>query len=616
MAMMHSRWPVRVLAVAVCLLVMGGGFVAISWGHGRAMALRTTAQQDGGKINVGYFPAWSIYQEGFLVKDLVTDGAAGELTAINYAFANINASNQCAIGDAWADYQKTFTAGQAVNGQADTWNQPLAGNFNQLKELKALHPNLKILISIGGWTWSTNFSAAASPPNVNSFVSSCIDLFIKGNLPNAPGAAAGLFDGIDIDWEYPDNPGNGNPYGPQDIQNFTNMLQQFRSQLDALGQQTGQHYLLSFAAPSGQDKYGNLQLSQDSQPVDWINIMTYDMHGAWDASGPTDFLAPLYADPNDPSPAPTNSYSIDHAVRDYLAAGVPANKIVVGIPFYGRGWTNVPNANNGLYQSSSSMQAAPAPLQAGVDNYNNLITLSGYTGFRSSVTQGYWIFNGSTFWSFDDPTSIAIKTNYINSLGLGGAMVWALDGDDAAGTLMRALYNGLNSGGGGTPVPTPTQTLTPTPTPTQTQTPTPTPIPTNTPTATPTPNPGGNLVTNGGFETGNLNGWSCNAGDGVVTSPVHSGSFALQMAPSSSTTGECDQTIAVQPGHMYTLAAYVDGPYAYLGVQNGTSTWTSSSSYTQLSVTFTTGSSQSSLIIYVHGWYAQGNVYVDDISLQ
>ena len=124
-----------------------------------------------------------------------------------------------------------------------------------------------------------------------------------------------------------------------------------------------------------------------------------------------------------------------------------------------------------------------------------------------------------------------------------------------------------------------------------------------------------NLIANSGFESGNLSGWSCDAGDTVVSSPVHSGSYALQMNPSNSTTGQCTQTISVQASTAYALSGYLDGPYAYIGVNGGTSTWTSSSSYTQLTVNFTTGSGQTSVTIYVHGWYAQGSVYVDDMAL-
>jgi len=211
--------------------------------------------------------------------------------------------------------------------------------------------------------------------------------------------------------------------------------------------------------------------------------------------------------------------------------------------------------------------------------------------------------SGIAAWS---STAVYVGGNQVTYNGSLWQAKWWTQGDTPGGSAgVWALVTTCS--GSSTPTPTPTQTSTPTPTPTPTQT--------NTPTPTPTPPPGGNLVTNSGFETGNLSGWSCDAHDTVVTSPVHSGSHALQVVTSSSATGECDQTITVQANHTYTLSAYMDGPYAYLGVQGGTSTWTSSSSYTQISVTFTTSSSQTSITIYVHGWYGQGNVFVDNVSL-
>jgi chitinase len=449
---MKKRRVFALVALAAALSAVLAITLTASPGRARAQTPTSSAPaaptRDGiqGKQLVAYYTEWGIYGKNYVVKNIVTSGTAGKVTVVDYAFSNISSDDKCAIADAWADYQKPFSADQTVNGQADTWTQPLAGNFNQLKELKALYPNLKIMISIGGWTESTNFSSAASPANRAAFVQSCIDMFLNGNLPGetTPGVAAGIFDGIDIDWEYPDNPGNGNPYGPQDIQNYTGLLAEFDSQLDTLGKQTHKHYLLTTDTPSGQDKYGVLQLGQASRYVDWFNLLTYDMHGPWDATGPTDFNAPLFDSPADPSAPPANTYSANHAVMDYIAAGVPPHKIVLGVPFYGHGWTNVPNANHGLYQSSPSTQPAPATFADGTEDFKVLESLPGYTGYRDPITQSYWIFDGTTFWSFDDPQTMTLKTAYIRSLGLGGAMFWSLDSDDASGTLVSALYNGLS----------------------------------------------------------------------------------------------------------------------------------------------------------------------------
>ncbi|WP_042423244.1 carbohydrate binding domain-containing protein [Streptacidiphilus anmyonensis] len=127
---------------------------------------------------------------------------------------------------------------------------------------------------------------------------------------------------------------------------------------------------------------------------------------------------------------------------------------------------------------------------------------------------------------------------------------------------------------------------------------------------------GSGALTNGGFESGSLSPWTCQSGSAVVSSPVHSGSHALQVVPSSSTTGECDQSLTLQPNHSYTLTGWVQGPYAYIGVSGGASasTWSNSSSWNQLTVSFTTGSS-GAVTVYVHGWYGQGDVVADDFSV-
>jgi len=204
-----------------------------------------------------------------------------------------------------------------------------------------------------------------------------------------------------------------------------------------------------------------------------------------------------------------------------------------------------------------------------------------------------------------------------------GAMDWSINWDAASGynfaNTVRPHLARLPGGGGPPPTPTPTSSHTPTPTPSHTPTPTPRGTPTPTPTPRPTPT-GGNLVANAGFESGNLGGWSCSAIDSVVTSPVHSGGHALAAAASTSDNAQCTQTISVQPGHAYTLSAWVQGSYAFIGV-SGTGTsdgnnWTpGASSFTQLSLPFTTGGGTSSVTVYVHGWYGTGTIFADDFSV-
>jgi Predicted solute binding protein len=266
------------------------------------------------------------------------------------------------------------------------------------------------------------------------------------------------------------------------------------------------------------------------------------------------------------------------------------------------------NAANGLYSELHNIFPAKTSSQLW-----SMVGITPMIGQNDSAGEVFSLSNASQVLSF-------AQSNKIGELAFwevprdNGNCAGSTTASDSCSGIAQSPYQFTNlwkpftSGntGGTTPTPTPTSTTTATPTPTPTTTVTPT------PTSTPT---GGNLVANPGFETGTLSQWTCNSGDAVVTTPVHSGTYALQVTPSSSTTGECDQTIAVQANHTYTLSAYVNGPYAYLGIQNGASNWTSSSSYTNLSVSFTTSSTQTSVTIYIHGWYAQGNVYADDFTL-
>lgn len=394
-----------------------------------------------GKSIVGYFPEWGIYQRAYYVKNVETSGSAARLTHLNYAFANV-VNGRAVVYDAWAAYDKPFDSATSIDGVADSSAAGvLKGNFNQLRKLKARYPNLKVLISIGGWTLSGDFSAAASTaPSRQTFAASAIDLFIRGLLPNGV-SAAGIFDGIDIDWEYP--AACGLQCGPpQDTQNFTLLLAELRTQLDARGAADGKRYLLTIAAPAGQDKYSKIELGQIHSSLDFINLMTYDFHGSWE--NVTNFHSALWGSNSDPSRA--NGYWSDYAVTAYLNAGVPAAKLILGVPFYGRGWTGVPNFNNGLYQNSAG--PAPGTYEAGVEDYKVLKSLEAtYGKYRHSEAQAFWIYNPipGIFWSYDDPVSMSNKASYVNSKngGLGGMMFWELSGDDPSGSLVAAIASGL-----------------------------------------------------------------------------------------------------------------------------------------------------------------------------
>ncbi|MGW1884049.1 glycoside hydrolase family 18 protein [Streptomyces sp. NPDC001970] len=403
---------------------------------------------------VGYFTQWGVYGRNFQVKDLDTTGTAAKLTHINYAFGNVGPDGKCFTGnvpgeaDAWADYVRPLDAAGSVDGVADTAEQPLAGNFNQLRELKAKHPGLKVLISLGGWSWSTHFSdAARTPASRKAFVASCLDLHIKGNLPvdgarGGAGAAAGLFDGIDLDWEWPGSAGDTDTvFRPEDKQNFTALVREFRTQLDAYGRslKKPRQYELTAFVPTAPAKIdAGFEVRKIMRDLDFVNLQGYDFHVSGEKT--TAQQSALFAARDD--------FSVDQTVRDWLRRGAPARKLVMGMPFYGQGWTGVTGGGDGLGQPASG--PAPATWAAGYEDYKALKKLaeSGtYTVHRDRRGGHAWLFDGTTLWTYDDPQVLRTKTAYIRDRGLGGAMVWSLDGDTPDGELITAIDTGLRRRG-------------------------------------------------------------------------------------------------------------------------------------------------------------------------
>lgn len=327
------------------------------------------------------------------------------------------------LGDAYADIDKFF--------DGDSWDAgALRGNFNQLNKLKKSHPKLKTLISVGGWTWSSNFSmVAASATSRAHFAQSCVQF-----------AAQYGFDGVDIDWEYPVSGGltNGTP---ADKHNFTLLLQALRAELNTQGQKDGHKYLLTIAAPAGPTTMANLEIQPISTILDWINLMTYDFHGGWERQ--TGLNAPLYAQSGDPSADPLvrSSFNTNSAVQGYLTAGVPAKKLVIGAPLYGRGWAGVPNVNHGLYQSATG--PSTGTWEAGVLDWHDIKQnyLPKMTRYWDSEAQVPYLYDptSKTFITYDDEESSSKKVDFILSKGLGGVMVWELSSDDATSTLVRTL---------------------------------------------------------------------------------------------------------------------------------------------------------------------------------
>jgi len=339
---------------------------------------------------------------------------ADKITHINYAFVNI------------------------VNGEVhfDTSidNTPLRkDDIVKLQSLKQINPDLKILVSVGGWTWSGGFSdAALTEASRRKFALSAAAFVDDFQL-----------DGIDLDWEYPNQPGAGNTYRPEDVQNFTLLLQAVREELDRLAarQGNGKHYLLTIATGASRRYVENTELGKLQRHLDFLNIMTYDFyHGGDHRTGHHSNFQPSAS----PQLDKTN---IIEAVDLHVNAGVPLRKINLGIPFYGRKWTGVKSAtNHGLFQDAESV--------GDIIFYRQIVPRlrdDAYQQRWDDAAQAPYLWNPeqAIFISYENARSITNKVRYLKDRGLGGAMFWEYS-DDHQGQLLNALDQAL-VGAGNTP---------------------------------------------------------------------------------------------------------------------------------------------------------------------
>ncbi|KAK9767081.1 Chitinase 4 [Basidiobolus ranarum] len=358
-----------------------------------------------GKVIAGYFCAWGIYARNYNVSDI----DAQKLTHILYAFANVNPDGEVFLTDKWADIEKHY--------EDDSWNDPgtnLYGNFKRLSLLKKNNRHVKVSLSIGGWTFSANFSAVAADPSKRQrFVSTAMELL--NNL--------GL-DGLDIDWEYPkDN---------TDAQNYVALLHDLRCALDQYAESKGEgnrRYLLTTAMPCGESQYSFLKLSEMNQYLDLFYLMAYDFNGSW--SGTCGHQANLRG----------SEMGVEKAINFYISAGIPSHKLVVGLPMYGRAFQNTDGLNC-PYQG-----VGEGSWEAGVYDYKAL-PLPGAQEYYDEQALAIYSYDQQKreFVTYDNPYMVMQKCQHINQRNLGGVMFWELSADHPthqARSLLKSAFECL-----------------------------------------------------------------------------------------------------------------------------------------------------------------------------
>jgi chitinase len=291
----------------------------------------------------------------------------------------------------------------------------------RLVALKQAKPSLQVAIAVGGWGAGGFSEAAATTAGREAFARSAARL-VKDH-----GA-----DGIDVDWEYPGRVDAGIAASPADRVNFTLLLKELRAALDAAAGE-GRHYTLTIAAAEGPFAEG-IDIAAVEPYLDWFNLMTYDFVNSMTPT--TGHHAGIY-----PSRlAPPGARTVDGAVREYLAAGVPAKKLLIGAAFYGREFGEVAPEHDGLYQRYGSYVAE----HSWPEIKRDYLDRNGFARHHDPQAQASWSWNAKTrhFISYDDPGSLAAKAAYVKAHGLGGIMYWEQQ-HDPEGELGQAVREGL-----------------------------------------------------------------------------------------------------------------------------------------------------------------------------
>lgn len=310
---------------------------------------------------------------------------------------------------------------------AESATQPFTGMWSQVASLQKRYPHMRIHVSVGGWG-ADKFSAVAADPALRAvLVQELTDL-----------AKLRKLDGIDIDWEYPVGPDWGEeiPHSPDDGKNFIALLSELRTSLDSLSQATGKKYLVSIAAPASTWYPQKIDMKALCATVDSIKLMTYDYYGPW--SSTTGHHANLFNNPADPA---WGGWSTAQTVDAYLAAGVPASKLIVGTAFYGRAWKGVAaGGTNGLFQKFSAA-AYPDGL-SWPDLKKMEADGSGFVRYWDDTAKAPYLYDGDMFITYTDKREIALIGAYVREKGLGGVMTWEY-GHDIGAELLKPLYESV-----------------------------------------------------------------------------------------------------------------------------------------------------------------------------